>query len=139
MLYSTDRPVSADQFRDLLLRSGLSERRPVDDLVCLQGMLDHADITATCWVDDRLVGISRSVTDFHYCCYLSDLAVDREFQSQGIGAALISLTQSLLQPRCKVILLAAPSARDYYPHIGFDQHPSAWVLPRDRALNVSNL
>lgn len=129
--FALDRPVSLDEFRDLLIRSTLSERRPIDDSTCLQGMLDNSDIVATCWLGERLIGIARSVTDYHYCCYLSDLAVDRDFQSQGVGSELISLTQGKLGPKCKIVLLSAPAASQYYPHIGFQQHSSAWVLPRD--------
>lgn len=123
-----DDRVRVDEFRDLLLRSTLGERRPVDDGEVLAGMVAHADILATCWDGDLLVGIARSVTDFHYCCYLSDLAVDRAYQRQGIGKALVEMTRSRLGPRCKVILLAAPAAQSYYPHLGFRRHESAWVL-----------
>ena len=132
--FALDRPVSLDEFRDLLIRSTLSERRPIDDSACLQGMLDNSDIIGTCWLGERLIGIARSVTDYHYCCYLSDLAVDRDFQSQGVGSQLISLTQGKLGPKCKIVLLSAPAASQYYPHIGFQQHSSAWVLPRDQKI-----
>ena len=71
------------------------------------------------------------MTDFAYCCYLSDLAVDRAYHQQGIGRRLIDLTQQQLGPRCTLMLLAAPAAVDYYPHIGFTQHSSAWILRRD--------
>jgi predicted N-acetyltransferase YhbS len=98
-------------------------------------MLENSDIVATCWNENLLVGIARSITDFSYCCYLSDLAVDVAFQKQGIGTQLISLTQSMLGPRCMIILLSAPAVADYYPHIGFEPHPSAWILPRDRTLS----
>jgi predicted N-acetyltransferase YhbS len=74
------------------------------------------------------VGVARSVTDFSYCCYLSDLAVVLAYQCQGIGRELIRLTQTCLEPKCKIILLAAPKAVDYYPKIGFIQHHSAWML-----------
>jgi GNAT superfamily N-acetyltransferase len=125
--YSLTDPVSVEAFRDLLVRSTLAARRPVDNRECLEGMLRHADITATCWKGETLVGIARSVTDFSYCCYLSDLAVDEAFQKQGIGKELIDLTQTQLGPLCKIILLSAPAAVDYYPHIGFTHHPQAWV------------
>jgi GNAT superfamily N-acetyltransferase len=134
MHFTLDRLVSLYEFRDLLIRSTLSERRPIDDSACLQGMLDNSDLLATCSLGERLIGIARSVTDYHYCCYLSDLAVDRDFQNQGIGSELISLTQSNLGPKCKMILLSAPAASQYYPHIGFEQHASAWVLSRDRRI-----
>ncbi|HEY1172838.1 MAG TPA: GNAT family N-acetyltransferase [Verrucomicrobiae bacterium] len=130
--YSTDAKISLEQFRDVLSRCALGVRRPLSDDACLQGMLDHTDLTATCWDGDKLVGIARSVTDFHYCCYLSDLAVDETYQKQGIGRELIALTQSKLGPRCSLILLSAPAAVSYYPHIGFEHHPQAWLLARDK-------
>jgi len=132
--YHINAPVSAAQFADVLQRSGLAERRPADDLECLAGMLRHANLTVTAWHDKTLVGIARSVTDFHYCCYLSDLAVDRELAGHGIGTRLQSLTQEQLGPRCTLILLAAPAADSFYAHIGFERHERAWVLDRDSRL-----
>ena len=132
--YETRRPITADEFVDLLRRSTLAERRPVDDPRCIEAMVKHADVLCTAWEDARLVGVARSVTDFEYCCYLSDLAVDVSCQRQGIGRELIRLTQAQLGPKAKLILLAAPKAETYYPAIGFDPHRSAWVIPARRAL-----
>ena len=129
--YTTKRKVDAAQFVDLLKRSTLAERRPVDNVECIDLMVRHADLMVTAWSGDSLVGVARSVTDLGYCCYLSDLAVDRSFQRSGIGRQLIRLTQQQLGPQCKLILLSAPAASDYYTHIGFTQHPSAWVLQQD--------
>jgi GNAT superfamily N-acetyltransferase len=124
--------VTIRQFTELLNRSGLAERRPVEDPECIAGMLENADLTVTAWDGDCLIGIARSVTDLVYCCYLSDLAVDRGYQGKGIGRELIAHTQAELGPRCTLILLSAPGAVTYYPEIGMDQHPSAWILPRNR-------
>ena len=132
--YTIQEKITAEQFRDVLVRSTLGERRPIDDLACLQGMLDHANLIAACWDDHRLVGISRSVTDFHFCCYLSDLAVDAAYQRHGIGRRLIEITRDALRPRCFIVLLAAPAAVDYYPRIGFEHHPQAWILSREAKL-----
>jgi GNAT superfamily N-acetyltransferase len=127
--YTCDRRISAEEFIDVLKRSTLAERRPVDDRDCIEAMLRHGNLLCTAWEGEKLVGVSRSVTDFSYCCYLSDLAVDEAYQSQGVGKELIRLTQSKLGPKCKIILLAAPKAETYYPKIGFTAHKSAWVLP----------
>ncbi|MCP5195834.1 MAG: GNAT family N-acetyltransferase [Gammaproteobacteria bacterium] len=132
--YSTSRTLRTAEFSNLLQRSTLAERRPVDDPECIAAMLANAALTVTAWSGERLVGVARSVTDFSYCCYLSDLAVDVDFQRQGIGRELIRQTKSLLGPKCKLILLAAPNATDYYPHIGFAKHPSAWVLYEDQTI-----
>jgi predicted N-acetyltransferase YhbS len=125
--YSVTAKVSVEQFRDVLLRSGLAERRPISDEATMQQMLAGANIIATCWKDSLLVGIARSVTDFSYCCYLSDLAVDSEYQHQGIGRQLIELTEQQLGPHGKIILLAAPAAKTYYAKVGFEHHPEAWI------------
>lgn len=106
----------------------------MEDVDCLEGMLKHANLIVTAWDDEKLIGIARSVTDFYYCCYLSDIAVDRQHQKQGIGKALIASTRRQLKPACKLILLSAPDAVDYYPHIGFERHPQAWLLMPDQDL-----
>ena len=97
-------------------------------------MLQHANLLCTAWDGERLVGLARSVTDFEYCCYLSDLAVDEKYQKQGIGKELIRQTKSKLGDKTKVILLSAPKAEAYYSKIGFDVHRSAWVLPANKQL-----
>lgn len=132
ILYSADTPINPATFTDLLRRSTLAERRPVDDAEIIAGMLANADLTVTAWDGELLVGVARSVTDFTYCCYLSDLAVDSGYQRQGIGVELMALTQSQLGPGCKIILLAAPAAADYYLRVGFQHHPRAWTLDRNR-------
>lgn len=134
MEYKLGEPLSTGQFIDLLHRSSLAERRPVEDPECIAGMLHHADLTVTAWEKGLLVGVARSVTDFHYCCYLSDLAVDRAYQRQGIGRQLVLKTREQLEPSCTLILLAAPAAQDYYPRLGFARHDSAWVLHPDDPL-----
>ncbi|HVV71709.1 MAG TPA: GNAT family N-acetyltransferase [Verrucomicrobiae bacterium] len=132
--FDTSRTITPAEFVDLLRRSTLAERRPVDDPKCVAAMLRHADLLCTAWDGAKLVGVARSVTDFEYCCYLSDLAVDAEYQRLGIGRKLIEATQARLGPRANLILLAAPKAEGYYPRIGFDQHRSAWILPPGREL-----
>jgi predicted N-acetyltransferase YhbS len=132
--YDSARKIGAEEFVDLLKRSTLAERRPVDDLRCIKAMIEHANLICTAWDGPNLVGIARSVTDFEYCCYLSDLAVDAAYQRRGIGRELVRHTRSKLGKRAMIILLAAPNARDYYPRIGFDAHRSAWILAASKTL-----
>lgn len=107
--------------------SGLGERRPVADTERLAAMVRNANLILTCRIGGALVGIARSISDFSYVTYLSDIAVSRAHQRSGIGRALIDATQKEA-PQAKIVLLSAPAATDYYPHIGFIQHNSAWVL-----------
>lgn len=132
--YETRRTITAAEFVDLLQRSTLAERRPVDDPACIRAMLEHANLLCTAWDGTKLVGVARALTDFQYCCYLSDLAVDEHYQKQGIGRELLRLLQKQLGPKAKLILLAAPKAVEYYPKLGFSQHPSAWIIPATQPL-----
>jgi predicted N-acetyltransferase YhbS len=100
----------------------------VDDPKSIKAMLKHTNLLCTAWDGGKLVGIARSLTDFEYCCYLSDLGVDEAYQKQGIGRELIRLTQTKLGSGAKIILLAAPKAHEYYSRIGFESHQSAWIL-----------
>lgn len=122
--------LTVEEFRAVLVESTLGERRPVDRPETLAKMLAHANLIVTARAAGRLVGVARSLTDFAYCCYLSDLAVARSLQRQGLGRRLIEATLAELEPGAKLILLAAPAAVDYYAKVGFDRHPSAWIRAR---------
>jgi predicted N-acetyltransferase YhbS len=126
--YALGEHVTREEFLAVLEASGLAARRPVDDRACVDGMLANANLVVTARSAGKLVGIARSLTDFVYAAYLSDLAVDRALQRSGVGKELVRRTQTALGPRCSLILLSAPQAVDYYPRIGFEHHPQAWVL-----------
>lgn len=125
--YRTGNNLDIDQVIEMYIASTLGERRPVADRDRMADMLRNANLVITAWDGGLLVGISRSMTDFAYATYLSDLAVRESHQRLGIGKELMRLTQAAA-PRASVILLAAPKAVNYYPHVGFTQHNSAWVL-----------
>ncbi len=126
--YRSGGELDLDSVLDLYRASTLGERRPVDDRARMDGMLRGANLVVTAWDGPLLVGLARSLSDFHYCTYLSDLAVRSSHQRQGIGRELVRLTREA-GGAATVILLAAPKAVDYYPKLGFQPHPHAWVLP----------
>ena len=132
--YKINPKLTTDEFIDILNRSTLGERRPIDDKECIDGMIENADIIVVAIENDKIVGVARAVTDYNYCCYLSDLAVDEKYQKNGIGKQLISEVQEQLNDKCKIILLSAPDATEYYPKIEFIQHTSAWTLAKDKKL-----
>lgn len=126
--YKTDIALTVEQFVDVLSRTSLGPRRPLDDRDCMEAMVRHADLTVTAWDGELLVGVARCVTDFAYACYMSELAVDENYQRRGIGKELIRHTRTRLGPRCRLRLLAAPDATHYYEHIGFAHSPRCWEL-----------
>ena len=120
--------VSAEAVIDVFKSSGIN--RPVDDVKRIQAMLDNSNLVITAWNGIELIGIARSVTDFNYCCYLSDLAVRKEHQKSGIGKALIELTQDAIGDQTMLLLLSAAPAMEYYPKIGFDKVENGFIIKR---------
>lgn len=125
--YKVENDLSVEEFASVLTRSTLGERRPVNDNERLAKMLSNANLIVTARDNGLLIGVSRALTDFAFCTYLSDLAVDINYQKSGIGKELIRRTK-LEAPQAKLILLAAPAAREYYPKIGMPQFEFCFIL-----------
>lgn len=130
IVFAREATLGVDEFVDILIRSTLAQRRPISDRVVLAGMLERADVIVTARQMGRLIGISRAISDFSYCTYLSDLAVDQTHQGKGIGRTLIRQTHEIAGLHTALILLAAPQAHTYYPHIGMRPHTSCWIADR---------
>lgn len=128
--YGLEPDLEPEEFIDVLVRSTLAERRPVSDLDTIRAMLKNANVIATARLNGQLIGVSRAITDFAFCTYLSDLAVDEKHQRQGIGQELVRRTHEAAGLSTILILLAAPKAQSYYPHIGMTRHESCWFIPR---------
>ena len=126
--YRIGNGLDLDEVIDLYRTSTLGERRPVDDRERMRQLVANANLVVTAWDGPLLVGISRALSDFSYATYLSDLAVRKSHQKQGIGKELMRRTQEAGGPQANLILLAAPAAESYYPHVGFTHHPQAWIL-----------
>lgn len=126
--YRDNAALSVETAIDLYKRSTLGERRPVNRPEIFEGMLKNSNLIITAWNGDRLVGLARTLADFTYVAYLADLAVDVEYQKQGIGRRLIEETRRRLEPECMIVLLSAPKANMYYPKLGFEHNPRAWIL-----------
>lgn len=127
IVYTVEKDLDPNEFIDVLKRSTLGERRPVKDLNRIKQMCDNTNLIITARMDGKLIGIARSVTDFAYCTYLSDLAVDENYQKKGIGKKLIEETKKQT-PLATLILLSAPAAVDYYPKIGMSKHNHCYIL-----------
>ena len=126
--YNEHGSISPEQAIDLYTRSTLGERRPINSIESFAAMLSNANLIISAWDSEKLIGISRSLTDFAYVAYLADLAVDEQYQRQGIGKQLIEETKKRLGSNCMIVLLAAPKANTYYEHLGFEHNPRAWTI-----------
>jgi GNAT superfamily N-acetyltransferase len=130
IIYHTDVTPEAAAVANVYRRAGLI--RPVDDLERIASMLENADVIVSAWDGERLVGVARTITDYRYCAYLSDLAVDPDYQRQGIGRELVQHLRDFLGDEVMLLLLSVPDAMDYYPRIGFEQAGNAFLIRRTR-------
>ncbi|WP_438350862.1 GNAT family N-acetyltransferase [Paenibacillus sp. FA6] len=126
--YQINTPLCSKDVSDVFISSGI--KRPADDLERIQRMIENADIHVSAWDGVKLVGIARAISDFSYCCYLSDLAVSNEYQKLGIGTELVERLRQHLGDEVSLLLLSAPTAMEFYPRIGFEKTEKAFVIPR---------
>lgn len=126
--YSFDKRPTADQIIELYNNAGLP--RPTHDKERIQKMFDNSNLIVTAWDKDVLVGVARSITDWVWACYLSDLAVRDNYKGEGIGKQLINLTKEKVGEQSMVLLLSVPSAMEYYPKVGFEKQESSFIINR---------
>jgi N-acetylglutamate synthase-like GNAT family acetyltransferase len=107
-------------------------RRPTKDTARVERMLRNANLTVSAWAEGRLVGVCRALTDFAYCCYLSDLAVDPSVQRSGIGKEMIAVVRRAIGEEVALILLSAPETMEYYPKVGFEKIENGYIIKRAR-------
>jgi predicted N-acetyltransferase YhbS len=128
--YSTTTLPDTDQIIDLYNSAGLN--RPTANAARIKKMYDNSNLIVTAWDGDLLVGIARSLTDFCYACYLSDLAIRHEYKKAGIGKKLVSVTKEVIGDESMLLLLSAPAAMDYYPKIGMDTVKNGFIINRKK-------
>ena len=128
--YQINADVNAGEVIELYRDAGLP--RPIDDAERIERMLAGANLVVTAREDGRLVGISRSITDGAWSCYLADLAVATSHQKFGIGRKLVELTKQAAGEESMVLLLSVPTALNYYPKIGMERLDNAFIIWREK-------
>lgn len=128
VIFKVNAKISPEQLSELFKNSGIN--RPYKDLKRLKKMLDNSNLIISAWAAGKLIGISRALTDFCYCCYLSDLAVDKKYQRIGIGKELIEMTRKEIGEQSMLLLLSAPGAMNYYPKIKFEKVNNGFIINR---------
>ncbi len=128
--YRHNFPLEAADVAAVFDASGI--RRPTKDLARIERMFANANLIFSAWHEGKLVGVCRALTDFSYCCYLSDLAVDKAFQKHGIGRELIARVRSTVGEEVALVLLSAPEAMKYYSKVGFEKIDNGFIIKRAR-------
>ena len=129
LTYKINEPLKTEDMIEVFDSSGIN--RPTKDPERIEKLFANSNLTISARDKDKLVGISRSVTDFSFCCYLSDPAVRKEYQHLGIGKELIKLTQENIGESVMLLLLSAQRAMDYYPKVGFEKVKNGFIIKRD--------
>lgn len=128
--YKVNAKIEPHQLAELFQSTGI--RRPAEDLSRLKKMLDNANLIVSAWDGEKFVGIARALSDFSYCCYLSDLAVAKEYQNQGIGQELVTEVQKQIGDESNLVLIASPEVIEYCLKIGFEPFPNAFIIHRKK-------
>ena len=128
--YQINESIKPEELSNVFKVSGI--KRPFNDLKRLQKMIENSNVLITAWDNELLIGVARALTDYSYCCYLSDLAVDKDYQQQGIGKELVKLLQEHIGAEVSVLLLSSPIAMEYYPKIGFEKIENGFKIPREK-------
>lgn len=126
--YKINKPLQVTAIIEVFQSSGI--KRPVEDTERIKTMFQNSNLVVSAWISGKLIGISRALTDFAYCCYLSDLAVKKEHQRKGIGKRLIEITKETIGDKATLTLLAAPTAIAYYPKIGLEKADNSFIIKR---------
>ena len=129
--YQLEPELSADEFFEILFKSAMVEDRSKKDEKRLIQMIKNADIVLTARDNKKLVGISRAITDFSYCCYLSELAVHKDYQKQGIGKELVEFTHETAGKNTNLIIASRPAASNYYAKIGMQPLENGWIIEKN--------
>jgi len=126
--YKFDVTPETDSIIALYEDAGLN--RPTKDTLRIRKMYENSNLVISAWDGDLLVGIARSLTDFCHCCYLSDLAVRKDYQKEGIGKKLIYLTKEKIGDESMLLLLSAATAMEYYPKVGLEKVQNGFIINR---------
>ena len=126
--YSFDNTIPLADLCSLYQDSFLESPRPIEDAETMKNMLKNATILVSAWDKKTLVGVCRSLSDFAYVTYVSDLAVHKNYQRRGIGKQLLQHVQEKSGLKCKLVLLSNTQANSYYPELGFNHHNRAWTI-----------
>jgi GNAT superfamily N-acetyltransferase len=126
--YKTNVPIEAQKIIELYRNAGLP--RPIDDFKRIEKMFANSNLVISAWKEDELIGISRSLTDFSWCCYLADLAVRKDFQKAGVGRKLVEITRETVGENSNILLLSVPDAMNYYSKIGMEKVENGFIINR---------
>lgn len=128
--YKVNESIKAEELSKIFKTSGI--KRPSDDLNRLQRMIKNSNVLITAWNNNQLIGVARAITDYCYCCYLSDLAVNKNYQNRGVGKELVRLLKEHIGDEVALLLLSSPTAMEYYPKIGFEKIENGFKISRKK-------
>ncbi|HLL19028.1 MAG TPA: GNAT family N-acetyltransferase [Rubrivivax sp.] len=130
--FAREPDLNVAEFRRVLVESGLSATRPVDDEARLRQMLTGAGLVMTARnPDGSLVGVARCLSDGAWVAYLAELAVSRSVQGQSVGKLLLRAVRDELGPRVTLVLASVPEAVGFYEKVGMPRMADVFCYRRE--------
>ena len=88
--------------------------------------------------ENLLIGAGRALADGYDCSYICDVAIHPEFQSQGLGKAMIEKLVEDSKEHQKIILYAVPTKEPFYAKFGFSRMKTAMAIfkNQEKAIKV---
>lgn len=130
IIYRLEGRPTTEQIIELYDNSGLP--RPTNDKERIHKMYENSNLIITAWDNELLIGVSRSITDWVWSCYLADLAVRQDYKGKGIGKKLIELTREQVGEQSMILLLSVPAAMEYYPKAGLQKVDNGFIIHRKK-------
>lgn len=120
--------LTAETYIDFLKRTDLGSQYPKERFhERIEKLLKNASISLVArGGDDRVVGVLLGVTDFAYWLFVTDLGVDRAWERQGVGRALMkaALEEAGGEKDVAVYLVANEHAIPFYEKLGMEKADS---------------
>ncbi|WGV28765.1 GNAT family N-acetyltransferase [Halotia branconii] len=125
IVFSTERDLDLYELEELCDAVGWS-RRPLRKV---KKAIEHSFLVASMWQvrgnQRRLIGFARATSDHAFNATIWDVVVHPDFQSKGLGKALMKYVLKKLRSEeiSNVTLFADPHVVDFYRSMGFMSDP----------------
>ena len=110
-----------------------AKNRKIKDL---KNCLANSDVIVSLWLNNKILGFGRALSDGTYRSVLWDIVIDHNHQGKGYGKLIVnSLLESKRIRQCEKIYLMTSNQKDFYCQIGFEEVYSQNLLIKNIKIN----
>ncbi len=100
---------------EIFRRAPLGTREPDK----LKIAVENSFTVCSAFVDDKMIGFGRAISDGQYQSAIYDVVVLPEFQKHGAGEIIMNALLEKLPRSGKVLMYVVPEKQDFYRKFGF--------------------